>query len=97
MASAFEVILQGGEIRPPHGVGRDDFTVDDDLARRQPSNVRSYCWKAHSPIEAQPGVERGAPVTLSADSHNDLADYLAIFLRKAKRRAQARSDDETAN
>ena len=29
------------------------------------------------------------PATLSGDSYQDLADHLAIFLRKAKRRAEA--------
>jgi hypothetical protein len=36
------------------------------------------------------------PATLSAESYQDLADHLEIFLRKAKRRAQS-SDDEAAH
>jgi len=46
-------------------------------------------------------LEEGAvtleyPVTLSADSYQDLSDYLELFLRKAKRRAE-KGDEEAAN
>jgi hypothetical protein len=36
------------------------------------------------------------PASLSAESYQDLADHLAIFLRKAKRRS-LKEDDEAAN
>lgn len=46
-------------------------------------------------------LEEGAvtleyPATLSADSYQDLSDYLELFLRKAKRRAE-KGDEEAAN
>jgi hypothetical protein len=37
------------------------------------------------------------PATLSGESYQDLADHIALFLRKAKRRSKASSDDEAAN
>ncbi|WP_439924973.1 hypothetical protein [Nitrobacter sp. JJSN] len=46
-------------------------------------------------------LEEGAvtleyPVTLSAESYQDLSDYLELFLRKAKRRAE-KGDEEAAH
>jgi hypothetical protein len=37
------------------------------------------------------------PAALSSESYEDLADHLAIFLRKAKRRSGKAGDDEAAN
>jgi hypothetical protein len=36
------------------------------------------------------------PASLSPQSYQDLSDYLELFLRKAKRRAE-RGDEEAAN
>jgi hypothetical protein len=36
------------------------------------------------------------PASMSAQSYQDLADYLELFLRKAKRRAE-RNGEEAAN
>jgi hypothetical protein len=35
------------------------------------------------------------PASLSAESYQDLSDYLELFLRKAKRRAEKGDDDKS--
>ena len=62
VAPALEVILQRREIRATAGVGRDQFAIEDELARRQTAQFRGNGGKPIGPVEPGAGIESHVPV-----------------------------------
>src|SRR5215475_175615 len=62
VAPALEVVLQRREIRATAGVRRDQFAVEDELARRQAGQLGGNRGKPIGPVEPGAGIERHLPV-----------------------------------